>query len=352
MWWGAWASSLPAVKSNTGASSAQLGLALFAVSLASLPAMLLAGRLAHRRRLVPLSLIVFGLAGMLPGLAGSPLGLFALMLLVGVGTGLLDVAINARASALETGRGVRVMDGLHAAFSGGVLVGGISAGLLRKAGADPWAILLGAGILLLLAAAANRDPDALPAPASRRARLGRPLLGIGLVLAIAFVVENGLETWSALFLERGLGSSPAVSGLGPGLFAGAMVTGRLLAQRFERTSVAGRMLFAGVASAAGLAIAATATSPAVALTGFVVAGGGLALSAPTLFGAAGRLGGGAAISTVAVLGYLGFLCGPPLFGAVSGATSLRGGFLFLCGAAVVLAACAPALRRLAPESGS
>ena len=74
--------------------------------------------------------------------------------------------------------------------------------------------------------------------------------GVGLVLALAFLVENGLEAWSALFLERTLHSSPAVSGLGPGLFAGAMVTGRVLAQKVEWPSVAGRMLFAGLAAAA------------------------------------------------------------------------------------------------------
>jgi hypothetical protein len=128
-----------------------------------------------------------------------------------------------------------------------------------------------------------------------------------------------------------------------------MASGRLLAQRIEQPSVTARMIFAGVSAAAGLAVAAAAPHPAVALVGFVIAGAGLALSAPTLFGAAGRLGGedgrGAAVSTVAVLGYLGFLAGPSLIGAVSGATSLRGGFVFLCAAALLLAICAPALRR-------
>jgi len=320
------------------------------VSLASLPALLLAGRIAHTRRLVAVSMFGFAVAGTLPGLARSPLVLFLLLLLVGSVTGLLDVAINARASTLETGLGIRVMDGLHAGFSGGVLVGGIGAGLLRRGGAPPWAILLGVSCVILVAGIGNLRPEQLPAPPPRRSRLERRLIVIGLVLAVGFLLENGLESWSALFLERGLGSGPGVSGLGPGLFAGSMLVGRVAAQRVRRASVSGRMTFAGIAAAAGLALAATATHPAVALVGFVVAGGGLALSAPTLFGAAGRLGGGAAISSVAALGYLGFLAGPPLIGAVAGATSLRGGFLFLCGTGVLLAACAPTLRRAGAES--
>jgi MFS family permease len=357
LFWGAWAACLPAIQKQTGASEAQLGLALLCVALAALPAMLAAGRLADLfgARLVPIGLVLFGAAATLPGLARSFLQLVLLMLAVGATTGLLDIAINAHASRLEAVRRVRVMDGLHAAFSFGVLVGGIGTGLLRRAGGHPSWILGSVGVVVAFTAFTNRDTSLPPAAAPRRAPIARPLLVVGLVLALAFIVESGLEGWSALFLERVLDSSPAVSGLGPGLFAGAMATGRVLAQRVERSSVPGRMLFAGLAAAAGLVLVATAQHPLAALAGMVVAGAGLALSAPTLFGLAGRLGGeggrGSALSTVAILGYLGFLAGPALIGAVSGASSLRGGFLFLCAVAVLLAACAPALRRTVGETG-
>jgi MFS transporter len=319
--------------------------------------MLVAGRLADLlgARLVPIFLVVFGAAEWLPGLAHSVPMLVLFLAVVGIGTGLLDIAINAHAARLEALHGIRIMDGLHAAFSGGVLVGGAGSGLLRHAGAHPAWILAAAGVLTALTALANLGPYPPLAAPQRRARPARPLVVVGLVLALAFLVENGLEAWSALFLERTLHASPAVSGLGPGLFAGAMVSGRLLAQKVEWPSVAGRMLFAGLAAAGGLALAATAQHAVVALAGFVVAGGGLALSAPTLFGLAGRVGGeggrGAALSTVAILGYLGFIAGPALIGAVSGASSLRGGFLFLCAVSVALAACAPILRRVVREIG-
>jgi MFS family permease len=332
--------------------------ALLCVALAALPAMLAAGRLADLlgARLVPIGLVSFGAAAAFPGLAGSFLQLTLLMLPDGLGTGLLDIAINAHAARLEAAHRIRVKDGLHAAFSAGVVVGGVSAGLLRRGGAHPSWILGSVALIAALTALANRDSSLpAPAPAPRRRRIERPLVVVGFVLALAFLVESGLEGWSALFLERVLDSGPAVSGLGPGLFAGAMATGRILAQRVERSSVVGRMLFAALAAAVGLVIVATAQHPAVALAGLVVAGAGLALSAPTLFGLAGRIGGeggrGSALSTVAILGYLGFLAGPALIGAVSGASSLRGGFLFLCAVAVLLAACAPVLRRTVGETG-
>jgi MFS family permease len=318
--------------------------------------MLAAGRLADLfgTRLVAIGLVTFGFAAALPALAHSVAALAALLVLAGVTTGMLDIAINAEASRIEAAHGVRVMDGLHAMFSVGVLVGGVGAGLLRRAGAHPSWILAGIGVVIALAAVVNRGSGETPARAPRRARLGRGLLIVGGVLALAFLIENGLEGWSALFLERTFDSSPAVSGLGPGLFAASMATGRLLAQRIAQPSVAARMLFAGVSAAGGLALAAVAPNAVIALLGFVIAGGGLALSAPTLFGAAGRVGGeggrGAAVSTVAILGYLGFLAGPPIIGTVAGATSLRGAFVFLGAVALLLAACAPVLRRQADET--
>jgi MFS family permease len=350
LYWGSWAACLPAIQRQTGASDAQLGLAILCAAVASLPAMFAAGRLADLfgGRLVPVALAVFGVASAFPGLAHSVPVLCLALAFVGIGTGALDVAINAQAATIEARHQVRVMDGLHASFSIGVLCGGVGAGLLRRAGAHPSWILGGVACFVLATALVNLAPTAPPEPAQRRARLARPLLVVGGVLAVAFLVESGLEGWSALFLERTLDTGPAISGLGPGLFAAAMATGRLLSQRIEGPSVAARMLFAGVASAAGLVVSATAHHAVVALLGFIVAGGGLALSAPTLFSVAGRLGGtggrGSALSTVAILGYLGFLVGPPLIGAVSSASSLRGGFLFLCSMAVVLALCAPLLR--------
>jgi MFS family permease len=105
--------------------------------------MLLAGRLADvfGARLVPIFLVFFGAVEWLPGIARSVSTLVLSLAVVGIGTGLLDIAINAHAARLEALHGIRIMDGLHAAFSAGVLVGGIGSGLLRHAGAHPAWIL-------------------------------------------------------------------------------------------------------------------------------------------------------------------------------------------------------------------
>jgi hypothetical protein len=322
-----------------GASNAELGVVLVAVALAALPAMVVTGRLANRvnQHLVWITLAFFAVAGVLPPLASSRWALFGLLLLVGAGSGALDVAINARVSGLEAARDVRVMDGMHALYSAGVVVGGVGAGLLRRAGAHPSAILAGVCTVVLLAAALNGRAEALPVPQARHAALAVPLLVVGAIFAVSALLESGVEAWSALLLENALHTSPAITGLGPGLFAAGMVTGRGLAQRVAPGSTAGRLALSGVAAAAGLGLAAATTVPGVAVAGIFIAGCGLALSVPTLFRIAGRLGAAPAISTVAVVGYVGFLVGPALMGAVSGAAGLRAGLVMLAGAALLLA---------------
>ena len=352
MWWGAWAACLPAVRRGVGATNAQLGVVLLAVALAALPAMLVTGRLANRAgpHLVWLTLAFFAAVGALPPLASSRWGLFVFLLLVGAASGALDVAINARASGLEGTGGLRIMDGMHALYSAGVVVGGVGAGLLRRAGAHPTAILAGVCAVAFVVAALNWRVERLPVPPARHAALARPLLLAGMVFAVSALLESGVESWSALLLENGLRTSPAVSGLGPGMFAAGMVAGRALAQRVAPESAALRLALSGIAAAAGLGLSAAAGVAAVAVAGVFVAGCGLALSVPTLLRLAGRLGGAPAISTVTVIGYCGFLVGPPLIGAVAGATSLRGGFVFLACVGTLLVASVPIVGRAGNDS--
>jgi MFS family permease len=93
-------------------------------------------------------------------------------------------------------------------------------------------------------------------------------------------------------------------------------------------------------------MAAAAPVAAVALLGFALAGTGISLNAPIVFGAAGRSRRDAAgaISTVTTIGYLGLLVGPPLVGGVAQVVSLRGSFVVLAVTAAVVAAAASRLR--------
>ena len=164
-------------------------------------------------------------------------------------------------------------------------------------------------------------------------------------VAAAFVVEGGMESWSALFLERQLHAHPTVSGLGPGIFGASMAAGRFFGQAAHRVN--DRVLLAGGAAvgAVGCVVAASATSPALGVLGFAIGGAGVSLNAPIVFGLAGRRPDAAtAIATVTTLGYLGLLVGPPLVGLVAQVSSLRMSFGVLAAIAACVAIAALRLR--------
>lgn len=352
VFWGGWAVLVPMVQEDIGASKGALGLALLGVAVGLLPAMLAYGRWLSRvlPRPLPVSAAALAAAGLLPALADTVWTLWLALVAVGAASGLLDVAMNTEVAALEAETGTRRMQLAHALYSLGVIGGAVACGLLRQAGAGRLEIMAVIGALVLVAAAVN-------APRPRRAvtredaapfRLSRPLVVLGLVAAAAFVVEGGIENWSALFLQQELAAGAALSAVGPASFATAMAAGRLLGQRLT-DRVGDTILLAGgaVVSVGGLLVACTSGTVAVAAVGFFAGGAGISVGAPIFFGTAGRSAApherAHAVSTVTTLGYLGFLVGPPIVGGVAQAFGLRASFALLAGLGVLLAAAAPRL---------
>ena len=359
--WGAWAAVLPAVERRVGASDGQLGLALAAIALSALPATAVAGRLVDRfgaDRVLRVFLLAFAMAVPLAALTRSLPVLVAALVLLGVTTGGVDVVVNTATAAWERAEDARLMSTGHGGFSLGVLLGSVGAGLARQAGADP-VVVLGV-VATAVVAVALTQPSYRHAAAIGPARAGRGLprvlLVLGLLTAGAFLCEDALQSWSALQLERGLGASPAVSGLGPGLFAGAMAAGRLVGGLLgSRARDEVLVALGGAALALGAVGLALAGTPPLALAALVLAGLGTSVLAPVLYSAVGRRAApgrqGADLAAVTAIGYVGFVAGPPLVGAVSAVSSLPTALGLLSLVGLVLAVATPAaVRTTAPAA--
>jgi MFS family permease len=237
----------------------------------------------------------------------------------------------------------------HALFSMGVIAGAVGAGIARQLGAGRGSIFAGVAVVVAVTAWLNRRPYPRLAEATPgRRRIRRSFAVLGLVCALAFLIEGGIENWSALYLERDLDAAPAVSALGPGAYAVAMVAGRLSGQWLHTRARDSLVLgVGGLVSLVGLLAAGQSSSPAPAIAAFFVAGIGVSVAAPILFGAAGRNATdaerGSAVATVTTIGYLGFLAGPPIVGAVAQGVGLQASFFFLAVVAAAVAAAAPRL---------
>lgn len=350
---GVWGALIPDIKRQIGATDAELGLALLFAAAGTVPGTLIAGRLWRRTGwwLLPISAIASGVALIGPMFATSVLMLGLALLFTGFTSGMLDVAMNAAVSETESLRGTRLMYGAHALFS----LGGFASfptGIARQLGATPVLMLAGvAAVYLVVGIGSIRAARKAPRQAHHSPGGGSPgrrdiffsaVAGLALLCAVSFLIEDAATSWSALHLEQTLVSGAAIGGAGPGLFMLFMALGRAMGQRLGARFTERSLFVTGAAVAAvGLLAFAYAPSPLIALVFIAIAGSGIALVAPALYGRAGRMAGAsnraAAIARLTSFGYTGFLIGPPVMGGLAQAMGLRGAFAVIAGLAVLLA---------------
>jgi predicted MFS family arabinose efflux permease len=201
--WGAWGAALPAVQRHAAVDDAQLGLALLCVGAGALLSMRATGRTIDRwgARVVPAALALMAAGAVLPGVAGSPLALAGALLVLGVASGAVDVAINAEAARAEHG-GDPLLNLAHGLLSASVVATSVLVGLLRDLSAGAAGVLGLAAAVLLAAAFATAGGSARPAPATPprpRGRVSvrwrRPIVVLGLLCALAYLVENASQSW-------------------------------------------------------------------------------------------------------------------------------------------------------------
>jgi MFS family permease len=335
-----WAVRVPAVKQQTGASPAALGLALLGMSAGALATMLISGALCRRfgsRQLTVASGALLSAALLLPPLAHSALTLGLSLLVFGAAYGCLNVAMNSVAVDVVAAIRRPVMPGFHAAWSFGGLAGAGLGGLLAPHLSPVRHLLLIALAGLVATAVCGRallahtvpapDPAVDPAAAPReeqRAWKGalRTVRAVGLFGVIALCAaygEGAIGDWGALHLQQNLGTGAGLAATAYAAFALAEAIGRLsgitLLERLGRTRV---LVLGGLTACAGMLAAALAPVVWLALLGFAATGLGLANLFPAAMTRAGLLAGSGGVAMASTLGYTGFLLGPPLIGFLAG----------------------------------
>jgi fucose permease len=134
-----------------------------------------------------------------------------------------------------------------------------------------------------------------------------------------------------------------------------MAVGRLVGDRVVRLRGPSRTLrTSGVLVALGMLLVLLHRSYPLSLVGLIAMGLGLANAVPVIFSAAARIPGigGSGVALVSTVGYLGFLAGPPLIGAIAHGTGLTLALGLLNLAGVAVAICAPLAGPAVPQVAS
>lgn len=325
---GGWAGVLPALRTRLGIDAGTLAVLLFVVGVAAVISMQVGGRLADRvggRRvtLTVLPLMVVG-AAVLAFATSFPMAVVA-GVLIGLGNGAMDVAMNALGVTVEKARPIPVMSRFHAFWSIGSFAGAAVVFVSAWAvGDDNGSVVLPAMLtvaalgLASLLVTMRWIPETEPLPHSvdgKREKIP-PVAWLLGAMAVCFgFMEGTAYDWSSIHMAD-------VAHVDPGAASIAVVTVTLfmVAMRLVGDGAVARfghrpVVWVGAgASAIGYAITVVATPVPVLLVGWAFVGFGVAMIAPQVYATSGYLGGGRMLAVVVTFGYAAFLSGPAILG--------------------------------------
>jgi MFS family permease len=341
MTFGTWAALIPSFQQKFSLSEGQLSWVLLALVAGALISMSVTGHVIARRgsRSVAFrAALAFCAALCLLASAPSYATLIAAALLFGALKGAVDVSINSQAITVENAIGKPIMSSFQAFWSFGGLTAAflLSTAMNRGFPATPLMLAMAALLLVLTLSTFRRllpdrsqlrdEPRGFSWPNSKLLRLG------GLAF-LALFSEGVLLDWSAVYVRNVANVSVAVAPMAFAAFALSMAAGRFAGDRVvARFGPIGVLRFSGGLMALGVGIAVLVPSWSAVLIGFTTVGFGIANLVPILFGAAGRAhhgGAGPGLATVTTLGYLGFLSGPPVIGALAAFAGLPLAFVIV-----------------------
>jgi MFS family permease len=337
-----WADLVNALSLSKGV----FGTAQLSAPLVSIVILLQAEPLCNRfgkKRLALVGLASLGIAIAWMALANNLWALVGSLALSGAGFGLIETSANSATLDWEDATGRKVMNFMHAGFSGGAVLGALLAAAMLKGGLDYHQVFLAVALLPLLIFVATLPVRYAPTETPTEAAAGsgaalrllfssRLIVALAIICLISTIGESVANNWLAIYLSD-LGAPVWLVGATFALFNITMLIGRLgnaaLVARFgERLSliVAGIcMLVAGIIMTATTLLAPIVV--AFAMLGIAVAG-----AIPTVLSATARIApgkSGSVTGAIMSVAYLSFIICPPLIGWVAEMVSLRAALLIV-----------------------
>ena len=349
---------IPELKARSGVDASGLGLSLTGFAVGLLLGTRIAGPVV--RRVGGRTAVAGGLVALAAGVALLPLpadlvALTAVLAWTGLAAGVLDVAMNVEAVAVERSFGRRVMTAMHGTWSVALFAGAGVASLSIAAGVGletqlpvTAAALVAASVPFLRRLPGPQHPSTLAEGGGGKSPVAarRAVLLLCVIAAASFLVEGVAMDWSALFLRQEAGATAAVGGLGVVAFSAGMAASRFVGDRLVGRFGQPPVVRAGaVAAVIAFGVMLLVVDPAVSVGSFAVAGLGIGPVVPLAFRSAAateRRRPGSALPVVVTAGYAGSIAGPIIVGSLADLVGLRGAFLVPLAAVAAVAVAAAA----------
>lgn len=333
----------PQIRDQIGVSVDEFGLLLTIAASVGLVGSAVAGRTIHAattRRVLQVGAVVMAVSLPVIGAATSPAVWLAAMFAYWFVDVMVDIAMNLQGSWISARRHAPVMHRLHGLWSLGTLAGGLGAVAANAAGLTPLAhlaivaaataaalVLITRNLLIDDLEGHGDDTPAAPPPDGTRRTLSAPVVLLVLAGMFAVIAEATVGDWATFRLTDDLGAAAAVGSAAFAAYTFGMTSMRFggdwLQVRLGRRGL--RRVSIGLAGL-GITAASLVDHPIASITGFAVAGVGVATFMPALYDDAARLPGrrGAGLGAMTAGMRVAFIGTPVAVGTLAG-TSLSVG---------------------------
>ncbi len=337
-----WANRIPDVKRTLHLNDAQLGGLLFSLPIGQLVAMGLSGYLVSKyssKKILKFAILVYPLAVITLGLAKESWHLAAGLFCMGMFGNMCGISVNTQGVGVERLYRRSIMASFHGVWSLAGFAGGVFATFMVSLDITPFVhfCIVYAITFSLMIAMRNwiLPRDANPPQKQKRRVLkpSRQIVFLGMIVFGSMICEGTMFDWSVIYFENIIQPPKELVRLGYIVFMFMMSAGRFTADRLvTKFGVQKILKVSGIIIASGLLTAVIFPYMVTATIGFLLVGLGTSSVVPLCYSLAGRskdMNPGVAITTVASIGFAGFLIGPPLIGFISQMSNLRWSFALI-----------------------
>lgn len=352
-------SDLPAIRADLHATDGLLALMIGVVSFLAAAGSVLAEKIAEKvnsARALSLGLLVLVLGGIAIAANTNMPVFLAAVAFYGIGVGMVDAAGNMQAASLQQRYGKVILGGFFAAWSAGAILGAVLASTGEALALGYRWTLVGAVAIVAVAGLFARSTflqdavtsAATPQPATLTVPW-RPMMLIGLSMALFYAIDFGLSNWSSLLLHDELGADTSTAAMGVAAYQIAGLLTRLTVDAWTRRFGPVAVVATGsVIAVLGLVLTIFAPNVGLALMGLAVVGLGAPVVAPLCFSSAATLASGDALNVLIarlnLFNYAGTIVGGVVIGTVLALSNARISFVIPLLAALALIALAPAFK--------
>ncbi|WP_411032244.1 MFS transporter [Spongiimicrobium sp. 3-5] len=343
---GTWAIYIPTVKEKLNIDKADLGIAIFFLSLGVFTIFPLAAKIINKvgvGKATWYGVLLSCVAALLPLLAPNYYVLMGALFMFGATNGFTDISMNTLVTELEKEDKQKFMSAAHGFFSLGGVLAGLGSFLIVFIANPALHMFIAVALVVLVnlmfykryihikAAPVEKEPFSI--------KLFKPLLILGVLSFIAMGSEGAIVDWSGLFLKEVTLAPEELIGAGFLGFSITMTLGRFLGDGISaKFGPVQLVAFGALLAMGGYGLVLTGNTY-LAITGFGLIGLGFSAMVPELFRIGGNVPGvesAQGVSFIAGAGYSGFLLGPVILGFLAEQYSLNLSFSTLLALSIII----------------